>query len=106
MIEFFKEYYENIVAFDIIYLIITLLSLIKCSRKGFILSILEAAKWLLALLFSGLSRNTAIGPKVVFQIGKLSAFFNTENVPLLSDPKLPSGIFFCGFSLLILFIAA
>ena len=48
MIEFFKELYKNIVAFDIIYLIITLLSLIKCSRKGFVLSLLAAAKWLLA----------------------------------------------------------
>ena len=48
MFEYLKDFYENIVAFDLIYLIITLLSLIKCSRKGFVLSILEAAKWLLA----------------------------------------------------------
>ncbi len=48
MIEYLKDFYENIVTFDLIYLIITLLSLIKCSRKGFVLSILEAAKWLLA----------------------------------------------------------
>ena len=48
MIEQFKYFYENILAFDLIYLIITLLSLIKCSRKGFVLSVLEAGKWLLA----------------------------------------------------------
>jgi len=48
MVEYFKDIYENILAFDLIYLIITLLSLIKCSRKGFVLSILEAGKWLLA----------------------------------------------------------
>ena len=48
MVENFKELFENILAFDLIYLIITLLSLIKCSRKGFVLSVLEAAKWLLA----------------------------------------------------------
>ena len=53
-----------------------------------------AAKWLLSLSFFGLSRITAIGPKVVFQIGRPAAFFKTENVPLVSDPKLPSGIFF------------
>ena len=52
MIEFFKDFYENIVAFDIVYLIITLLSLIKCSKKGFVLSILEAAKWLLAYVIT------------------------------------------------------
>ena len=48
MVEYLKDLYENIVAFDLIYIIITLLSLIKCSRKGFVLSILAAAKWLLA----------------------------------------------------------
>ena len=48
MVEYLKDLYDNIVAFDLIYIIITLLSLIKCSRKGFVLSILAAAKWLLA----------------------------------------------------------
>ena len=48
MVDYLKDFYESILAFDLIYVIITLLSLIKCSRKGFILSILEAGKWLLA----------------------------------------------------------
>ena len=48
MVEYLKDFFENIVAFDLIYIIITLLSLIKCSRKGFVLSILAASKWLLA----------------------------------------------------------
>ena len=48
MVDHLKDFYENILAFDLIYVIITLLSLIKCSRKGFVLSILEAGKWLLA----------------------------------------------------------
>ena len=48
MFDNLKDFYENIVAFDLIYIIITLLSLIKCLRKGFVLSILEAGKWLLA----------------------------------------------------------
>tara|TARA_Y100000590_G_scaffold406278_1_gene495307 strand:+ start:843 stop:1388 length:546 start_codon:yes stop_codon:yes gene_type:complete len=52
MFEYLKEFYENIVAFDLIYIIITLLSLIKCSRKGFVLSVLEAAKWLLAYIIT------------------------------------------------------
>ena len=52
MVEYLKDIYENIVVFDIIYIIITLLSLIKCSRKGFVLSILSAAKWLLAYVIT------------------------------------------------------
>ena len=52
MIEYLKDFYENIVVFDLIYLIITLLSLVKCSKKGFVLSILEAAKWLLAYVIT------------------------------------------------------
>ena len=34
--------------FDIIYFIITILSLVKCYKKGFVLSLLSASKWLLA----------------------------------------------------------
>ena len=52
MVEYLKDLYENIAAFDLIYIIITLLSLIKCSRKGFVLSILAAAKWLLAYVIT------------------------------------------------------
>ena len=52
MVEYLKDLYESIVAFDLIYIIITLLSLIKCSRKGFVLSILEAAKLLLAYVIT------------------------------------------------------
>jgi len=48
MTEGLKYFYETISLFDLIYLIITFLSLIKCSKKGFILSILAASKWLLA----------------------------------------------------------
>ena len=48
MIEFFQDFYKNIVVFDLIFIFFTVLSLIKCSRKGFVLSILAASKWLLA----------------------------------------------------------
>ena len=52
MIETLVEIYESISNFDLIYLIITILSLIKCSRKGFVLSILAASKWLLAYVIT------------------------------------------------------
>ena len=48
MTDALKDFYEAISLFDLIYLIITFLSLIKCYRKGFVLSILAASKWLLA----------------------------------------------------------
>ena len=44
--------FNNIYGFDLFYLIITILSLIKCSRKGFVLSILAASKWLLAYVLT------------------------------------------------------
>ena len=52
MLESVKNFYEAISSFDLIYLIITVLSLIKCSRNGFILSILAASKWLLAYVIT------------------------------------------------------
>ena len=46
--ESLKEFYNSISIIGLIYLILTVLSLIKCYRKGFVLSILAMAKWLLA----------------------------------------------------------
>ena len=43
---------ENISSFDLFYLFITLLSLFKCSKNGFVLSILSASKWLLAYIIT------------------------------------------------------
>ena len=43
-----KNFYEVISLIDLIYLVITILSVLKCYRKGFVLSILAASKWLLA----------------------------------------------------------
>ena len=48
MTDFLLNLYKALSTFDIIYLIFTILSLIKCSRKGFVLSLLAASKWLLA----------------------------------------------------------
>ena len=52
MIEILKEFYNSISLIDLIYLIITILSLIKCYSKGFVLSILAMAKWLLAYIIT------------------------------------------------------
>ncbi len=50
--EIFKEFYNSISVLDLIYLIITILSLIKCYIKGFVLSVLAMAKWLLAYVLT------------------------------------------------------
>jgi len=50
MLDALKNFYEAISIIDLIYLVITTLSLIKCYRKGFILSILAVSKWLLAYI--------------------------------------------------------
>ena len=50
--EILKEFYNSISVLDLIYLIITILSLIKCYIKGFVLSILAMAKWLLAYVLT------------------------------------------------------
>ena len=52
MTSFLLEFYEAISTFDIIYLIFLILSLLKCSRKGFVLSLLAASKWLLAYVIT------------------------------------------------------
>ena len=46
------DFYKTISGFDLIYLVITIWSLIKCSSKGFVLSILSASKWLLAYVIT------------------------------------------------------
>jgi membrane protein required for colicin V production len=48
MIDVLKNFYEAVSIIDLIFLIITILSVIKCYNKGFILSLLSASKWLLA----------------------------------------------------------
>ena len=52
MIEVLADFYDTTSVIDLIYLIITTLSLIKCYRKGFVLSILSMAKWLLAYIIT------------------------------------------------------
>jgi membrane protein required for colicin V production len=50
MTDALKNFYEAVSIIDLIYLVLTTLSLIKCYRKGFILSVLAASKWLLAYI--------------------------------------------------------
>ena len=52
MLETVINFYESISIIDLTYLIITILSLIKCFKKGFVLSILSMAKWLLAYVIT------------------------------------------------------
>ena len=50
--EILKEFYNSISVLDLVYLIITILSLIKCYIKGFVISVLAMAKWLLAYVLT------------------------------------------------------
>ena len=52
MFEFLKSFYEAISIIDLIFLIITIFSVIKCYRKGFVLSLMSASKWLLAYVIT------------------------------------------------------
>ena len=52
MFEALVDLYDATSIIDIIFLIITSLSLIKCYKKGFVLSILSMAKWLLAYVIT------------------------------------------------------
>ena len=46
------DFYEGTSIIDLIYIIITIFSLIKCYKKGFVLSILSMAKWLVAYIIT------------------------------------------------------
>ena len=50
--ESFLNFFKDISSFDLIYLVITIFSLLKCSRQGFVLSILAASKWLFAYVLT------------------------------------------------------
>tara|TARA_B100001540_G_scaffold260358_1_gene239036 strand:+ start:511 stop:1053 length:543 start_codon:yes stop_codon:yes gene_type:complete len=50
--EDFIKIFDEVASFDLIYIFFTLLSLIKCYRKGFVLSLLAASKWLLAYILT------------------------------------------------------
>ena len=52
MLEVLKGIYGATSFIDLIYLIFTVHSLIKCYKKGFVLSILSMAKWILAYVIT------------------------------------------------------
>ena len=52
MIEILQEFYNSTSIIDLFYLVITIMSLIKCYNKGFVLSILAMSKWLLAYIIT------------------------------------------------------
>ena len=52
MFETLKDFYQATSIIDLVYLLITILSLIKCYKKGFVLSILSMAKWLMAYVIT------------------------------------------------------
>ena len=52
MIELFTEFYDSISIVDLIYLILTIMSLTKCYNKGFVLSVLSMSKWLFAYIIT------------------------------------------------------
>ena len=52
MVDALNDFYEAISIIDLIFLVITIFSVIKCYNKGFILSLLSASKWLLAYVIT------------------------------------------------------
>ena len=52
MTEQILEILNKILIFDLIFIVLIILSLIKCTSKGFVLSLLSASKWLLAYVLT------------------------------------------------------
>ena len=52
MTEQILEILNKILIFDLIFIVLIILSLIKCTSKGFVFSLLSASKWLLAYILT------------------------------------------------------
>ena len=52
MLDIMIEFYDKTSIIDLLYLVVTIFFLIKCYKKGFVLSILSMAKWLLAYVIT------------------------------------------------------
>ena len=52
MVDALKDFFKAYSIIDLIYIAITIWSLISCYRKGFVLSILSMAKWLIAYVIT------------------------------------------------------
>ena len=52
MSDLLSEIFSKTSIIDLVYLLITILSIIGCYKKGFVLSVLSMAKWLLAYVIT------------------------------------------------------
>ena len=52
MIDTLKDFFNETSIIDFLYLVVTIISLIQCYRKGFVLSVLSMAKWILAYVIT------------------------------------------------------
>jgi membrane protein required for colicin V production len=52
MFDALNNFYEALSLIDLVCLVITIMSVIKCYSKGFVLSLLAASKWLLAYVIT------------------------------------------------------
>ena len=52
MLEMIDDILEYLTLFDLIYAVITLFTVIQCSKKGFTLSLLSTSKWILAIIIT------------------------------------------------------
>ena len=52
MQDFVVDFYKTTNVIDIVYLVITIFTLIGCYKRGFVLSILSMAKWFLAYIIT------------------------------------------------------
>jgi len=52
MIDTLQNFFNETSIIDFLYLVVTIISLIQCYRKGFVLSVLSMAKWILAYVIT------------------------------------------------------
>ena len=52
MINTIQDFLNEVSVIDFLYLVVTIFSLIQCYRKGFVLSILSIAKWIVAYVIT------------------------------------------------------
>ena len=52
MQDFVVDFYKTTNVLDVVYLVITIFTLIGCYKRGFVLSILSMAKWFLAYIIT------------------------------------------------------
>ena len=52
MIDTLQDFFNETSIIDFLYLVVTIIALIQCYRKGFVLSVLSMAKWILAYVIT------------------------------------------------------